>query len=100
MSDKNGVENQLEMDDKHDGEEKVLSEKANEYIRELVGEKHGLDTHKNPNAARLLDQGRLVISIINLFILLYLKHSCLTFKASSLYSEHFNILQITHLFFL
>ncbi|XP_032452013.1 KH domain-containing, RNA-binding, signal transduction-associated protein 2 isoform X4 [Nasonia vitripennis] len=37
-------------------EDKIQSEKANEYVRELMQEKHELDTQKAPNAARLLDQ--------------------------------------------
>ncbi len=37
-------------------EDKMQSEKANEYVRELMQEKHELDPQKAPNAARLLDQ--------------------------------------------
>ena len=40
-------------------EDKLQSEKANEYVRELLQEKHQLDSDHSPNALRLLDQGKL-----------------------------------------
>jgi len=37
----------------------TLSDKANEYIRELLGEKLPLD-HKYPHADKLIDQGMII----------------------------------------
>lgn len=37
------------------------SEKAGEYVRELLQEKQSLDSSQWPNALRLLDQGRLIM---------------------------------------
>ncbi|XP_014206390.1 KH domain-containing, RNA-binding, signal transduction-associated protein 2-like [Copidosoma floridanum] len=54
MADRNGVTKE---DQNEEGEQRQLSEKANEYIRELMQEKLNLDENgRLPNAQRLLDQ--------------------------------------------
>ena len=49
-------------------EDKQQSEKANEYVRELMQEKLELDPQKAPNSARLLDQGMLILLFLLLFV--------------------------------
>ena len=49
-------------------EDKQQSEKANEYVRELMQEKLELDPQKAPNSARLLDQGMLILLYLLLFV--------------------------------
>lgn len=51
-------------DDSQDGENEDAnpsSQKAVEYVRELLSEKISLDQGKWPNAARLIDQGRIFV---------------------------------------
>lgn len=51
-------------DDSQDGENEDAnpsSQKAVEYVRELLSEKISLDQGKWPNAARLIDQGRYLL---------------------------------------
>lgn len=51
----NGNDNPDDDDAETDGQ--PVSEKINEYLRDLLGEKVAID-HKYPNADRLLDQGK------------------------------------------
>lgn len=57
MSDRssNGDYNKFQQQDADKDKEQL--DKAGEYIKELLQEKHELDDQKNPNARRLLDQG-------------------------------------------
>lgn len=59
-------------------EDKIQSEKANEYVRELMQEKHELDTQKAPNAARLLDQGKAAFRLSFFLLLPSLAYGYLT----------------------
>lgn len=55
-------------DDSQDGDNDDLnpsSQKAAEYVRELLSEKISLDQGKWPNAARLIDQGIIAIKWTN-----------------------------------
>lgn len=53
-SNENGTDNE------HGGENQesnLANQRANEYVKELLGEKLTLDHHKQPNCMRLIEQG-------------------------------------------
>lgn len=57
MADRNGLQQEADKRTAAEKEEdKQQTEKANEYVRELMQEKLDIDPSKQPNAARLLDQ--------------------------------------------
>lgn len=40
-----------------ENQDSALSNRANDYVKELLGEKLTLDHHKQPNCMRLIEQG-------------------------------------------
>lgn len=60
-----------ESQDGENDESNPSSQKAAEYVRELLSEKISLDQGKWGNAARLIDQGRSYVFVNHLFFMLY-----------------------------
>lgn len=63
-SSENGTGNER---DGENPDSSLSNQRANEYVKELLGEKLTLDHHKQPNCMRLIEQGNSTLLIFTIF---------------------------------